>query len=187
MVMSYREKVNVLETAEKANLNINILTTDNQEFKNFKITDLDLEDEEFLIYAIEDDKMSKFAMKIKNIKNVECFSQPDELPVHSDKNSEQNHSPQEQLIIEKCDDLKELLIRKNRDYGNSAEKSFNKWGHKAFMIRIEDKMNRLENLIKNGENNLVKDESLYDTVLDLAGYELLWLVELSKKENKNEN
>lgn len=168
--MELEEIKKLLKEAFNSSRKINIISKDDWTFLDAIIVRLDLENNCADLSTKEDG-----------------FFRVDVSKIHTIQNTKEEYSQQEQLIIEKCDDLKELLIRKNRDYGNSAEKSFNKWGHKAFMIRIEDKMNRLENLIKNGENNLVKDESLYDTVLDLAGYELLWMVELTKKgESSNE-
>lgn len=91
---------------------------------------------------------------------------------------------QEELIIEKCEEVKDLLIRKNRDYGNSAEKTYIKWGDVSFMLRLEDKMNRLETLIKNNGEYEVEDEKMEDTALDGAGYFLLWLVEMEKRKRE---
>lgn len=67
---------------------------------------------------------------------------------------------------------------KNHDYGNSFEQSCNKFGIIAAIVRMGDKMNRLESLaVKRAE---VKDESIKDTLLDLANYAIMtvmWLDE----------
>lgn len=77
-------------------------------------------------------------------------------------------------IANVCEETKTILIKKNTDYGNSFETTLNKYGDVALLLRLEDKMNRLQALFKNKEQ-LVNDESFDDTVQDLAGYCLLYL------------
>ena len=76
----------------------------------------------------------------------------------------------QQRIQEQADDLAQLLIRKNADYGNSFEEQYNKRGLLGVLIRLEDKIARLDNLQK---NTAKVDESIKDTLVDLAGYALL--------------
>ena len=76
-------------------------------------------------------------------------------------------------IAHECMELGDLLIKKNTDYGNSFEKTLDKYGDVALALRLEDKLNRLETLLK--RDKLVKDESFEDTVRDMAGYCLLYL------------
>ncbi|OME55478.1 hypothetical protein BSK59_13450 [Paenibacillus odorifer] len=85
---------------------------------------------------------------------------------------------QEQRIEETCEGVKNLLKRKNHDYGNSFSLQFSKYGILSAMIRMDDKMRRLENLVS-GEKAHV-EESIEDTLEDLIGYATLALVELSK-------
>lgn len=63
--------------------------------------------------------------------------------------------------------------KKNRDYGNSFEQSLNKFGEISALIRISDKYNRLCSLITN-KGQEVKDESIDDTILDMANYLIMW-------------
>lgn len=72
--------------------------------------------------------------------------------------------------------IKLLLKRKNERYGDSFYKSLDKYGDPAFYIRLEDKINRMENLFKDG-SDLVNDsdESLLDTITDIAGYCILYI------------
>lgn len=79
--------------------------------------------------------------------------------------------------------LRNTLIQKNRDYGDSVHKQFVKYGRSALMIRIEDKFNRLDNLM-NGSKQEVKEENIEDTILDMMGYLTLAYIELQldKKE-----
>ena len=74
----------------------------------------------------------------------------------------------------------EIYERKNADYGDSFSKTFEEFGLTASAIRINDKNERFKQLIKNEAQ--VKDESIEDTLLDLANYTVLTLVEMSKHE-----
>ena len=79
-----------------------------------------------------------------------------------------------------CDDIKELLIQKNRKYGNSALKPnriFSKCSAtEQLLVRIDDKLNR----IMKGAGLLATDE---DVVNDLIGY--LVLLKISMASDKN--
>lgn len=79
-------------------------------------------------------------------------------------------------------ELQEIFVKKNTDYGNSFEESLEKHGLIAAIVRMEDKMSRLNTL--SNQEALVSDESLIDTLKDLSNYALmsaLWL-EQTKKE-----
>lgn len=80
--------------------------------------------------------------------------------------------------------LEETYKAKNNDYGNSVADTYEKFGDLSFLVRITDKYNRLMTLCNpNAPEQMVKDEKIDDTILDLANYCLLWLVE---KEYKNQ-
>lgn len=66
---------------------------------------------------------------------------------------------------------------KNKDYGDAFGKSHDKYGAVAGLTRISDKFHRLEELTLSGEQ-LVQDESVLDTLLDLANYSLMLHMEL---------
>lgn len=79
-------------------------------------------------------------------------------------------------------ELQDIFVKKNTDYGNSFEVSLEKHGLIAAIVRMEDKMSRLNTLSK--QEALVSDESLIDTLKDLSNYALMsavWL-EATKKE-----
>lgn len=72
--------------------------------------------------------------------------------------------------------VRELLVgmdktfaAKNERYGGSFEISLDKYGMIAALTRISDKFNRAENLILTDSCGTV-DESLSDTLLDMANY-----------------
>lgn len=75
--------------------------------------------------------------------------------------------------------MTDLYARKNRDYGNSFDKSMDKFGMVVSAIRIGDKVNRLQSLVEKKGQAEVKDESIADTFMDLACYAIMtymWLV-----------
>ena len=74
---------------------------------------------------------------------------------------------------------------KNADYGDSVGDTYNKFGDVSFLTRITDKYNRILSLSDKGECGEVKDESLDDTILDLANYCVLWLVERKYKAEQS--
>lgn len=78
-------------------------------------------------------------------------------------------------------ELQEIFVKKNTDYGNSFEESLEKHGVIAAIVRMEDKMSRLNTLSKN--EALVKDESIIDTLKDLSNYALMTAVWLEQDED----
>ena len=81
-----------------------------------------------------------------------------------------------------CDELKDLYLRKNTDYGDSFHKTFIEEGMAMSRIRLSDKLERFKRLTKSGEQN-VKDESVRDTLIDLANYAIMTIVEMERVKN----
>jgi len=77
-------------------------------------------------------------------------------------------------------DLSDTLIAKNHDYGNAFHESVQDFGNAVMAIRINDKAKRLKTLLKTDQQ--VKDESIEDTLRDLAGYAILSLIELEQQK-----
>ncbi len=78
-----------------------------------------------------------------------------------------------------CQELTETYKKKNSDYGNSFENSLDKHGLIAGIVRMDDKMSRLISLNSKKEQQDM-DESLRDTLMDLANYAIMsvmWLDE----------
>lgn len=88
-----------------------------------------------------------------------------------------NNAQHHQMI---CDRLNNIYRRKNHDYGDSFSKQFEEYGITSSVIRIEDKFLRLKKLSKNIAR--VKDESIEDTLLDLANYAIMTVMELEKEQ-----
>lgn len=78
-----------------------------------------------------------------------------------------------------CGELTSIYRKKNADYGNSFSRAVEKYGLVSALTRISDKFNRLESLILHKEQE-VKDESVQDTLLDLANYCIMTVMEIRK-------
>ena len=84
-----------------------------------------------------------------------------------------------------CILLNEVYEKKNKDYGNSFEETYKRLGIISAVTRIADKMSRLESLAtKPEEERLVKDESIKDTVLDMANYCIMLAMELERESDE---
>jgi len=89
--------------------------------------------------------------------------------IHSDEESKEFRD-----IIEK---MIQLYTAKNKDYGNAFSQSYNEFGAVISAIRINDKLNRFKTLIK--QNSEVKTESIKDTLIDLANYAVMTIMEIN--------
>ena len=76
------------------------------------------------------------------------------------------------MIKDRALEVAELVEKKNRDYGNSFDKTLDEYGDTAYFLRIEDKISRLKSLSKKAAE---VDESIEDTLKDIAGYTLLMI------------
>jgi hypothetical protein len=65
----------------------------------------------------------------------------------------------------------ELFTKKNIDYGDA----FSKYGVIGVLMRIEDKLQRYMSITKNGVN-LINDEGIRDTLIDLHNYSAMALM-----------
>lgn len=84
-----------------------------------------------------------------------------------------------------CDMLNSLYIKKNHDYGDSFHTTFLEYGMVMPLIRLEDKFQRLKSLYKVG--SMVKEESIKDTLMDLANYAIMTIIELEEKKDADQN
>lgn len=73
--------------------------------------------------------------------------------------------------------MKDIHDRKNKDYGNSAHDTYVKYGLVSYLTRMDDKMNRITSLWKN-DSQLVDDEKIEDTLIDLANYAIMAVEDL---------
>ena len=70
---------------------------------------------------------------------------------------------------------------KNHDYSNAFSEMFDELGIDYAYGKLREKMNRIKVLRK--QPNMVENEGLEDALLDTAGYAILTLVELKKRNN----
>lgn len=80
-----------------------------------------------------------------------------------------------------CAELAALHAKKNAAYGNSFEKTFETFGLVSAAVRLADKTNRLATLAEKPEID-VGDESVEDTLKDLAAYAIMTLAILRERK-----
>ncbi|MDF2883548.1 MAG: hypothetical protein K0R54_4105 [Clostridiaceae bacterium] len=79
-----------------------------------------------------------------------------------------------------CERLYQIYVAKNKDYGDSFGEGFKEYGLIMPAIRLDDKLSRYKQLIKHEAE--VKDESITDTLLDLANYCIMTIIEIENKD-----
>ena len=90
---------------------------------------------------------------------------------------------------EQYDGQYKTFCKKNSDYGNSFEESLDKHGIVASIVRMGDKMNRLESLTDDSRTQQVGSESLLDTLEDLSNYAAItacWLKGVRAEDGEEE-
>ena len=79
-----------------------------------------------------------------------------------------------------CSKMFNTYKSKNHDYGNSVKDTYEKFGIDSFLVRMYDKINRLYTLTRKDIKAEVSDEKIEDTLLDLANYAILTLIEINE-------
>ena len=98
--------------------------------------------------------------------------------------TKEDHEKKVKEFVSICKEMTELYNLKNIDYGDSFGKSFEEWGMPMPCIRLTDKLNRLCSLTKNSSQK-VQDESIEDTLKDLANYSIMTLIELRRLKGRS--
>lgn len=75
--------------------------------------------------------------------------------------------------------------KKNHDYGDSFGKTIDKYGLLSLAIRLNDKLSRFETLLS--KQAKVNNESINDTLEDLATYAIMGLAWMNIKDQKEQN
>lgn len=88
----------------------------------------------------------------------------------------------EDKINEACIELANVLKQKNKKYGDSFTKTADEYGNAVLLLRIQDKLNRLKQILILNESVTNTGESELDTLLDLAGYAILAKIYLKEKK-----
>lgn len=83
-------------------------------------------------------------------------------------------------IVNECEIIKELLLEKNRKYGDSALNPIRIFSKSSpveqILVRLDDKISRLKN------KQIDEDE---DVISDLIGYLILLKISLKQRENSD--
>lgn len=79
-----------------------------------------------------------------------------------------------------CEEINDLYEKKNHDYGDSFHQTFEEEGMAMTRIRLGDKLSRFKTLSCGAEQK-VNDESIRDTLIDLANYAIMTVVEMDMK------
>ena len=98
-----------------------------------------------------------------------CDAVPDDLKLHIEPKVARHYAI--------CQKLNQVYKAKNHDYGDSFGDTYKKLGIISAVTRLSDKMNRLMSLAVKHDAQ-VKDEKIEDTLLDMANYAIMTLIEL---------
>lgn len=90
-----------------------------------------------------------------------------------------------QRHTEICKEINNLYERKNHDYGDSFHQTFVEEGMAMARIRLGDKFSRFKTLSRSGEQK-VNDESIRDTLIDLANYAIMTVLEMEVADDDAE-
>lgn len=105
----------------------------------------------------------------ENDENECCDKEPDDFKLHIEPKVVQHYAI--------CQKLNQVYKAKNYDYGDSFGDTYKKLGIISAVTRLSDKMNRLMSLAVSHDAQ-VKDEKIEDTLLDMANYAIMTLIEL---------
>ena len=85
-----------------------------------------------------------------------------------------------------CDELNSLYERKNHDYGDSFHQTLGEEGLAMTRIRLGDKFSRFKTLSRldytDAGQQQVADESIRDTLMDLANYAIMTILEMDEEK-----
>ena len=86
-----------------------------------------------------------------------------------------------ELFKELAKQMSDTFTKKRADYGQTTTETYDKFGPVSMLTRMHDKMGRLDNLLLTGNLNC-QDEKVEDTLLDLANYAIITIIERRKRE-----
>lgn len=98
------------------------------------------------------------------------------------KKAKQEYTSSKEVVFEELTkQMLETFKKKNADYGDSTTQTFREFGLTSYAIRLNDKLNRIKSFCKKGELE-VNDESVIDTLKDMANYCLLAVIDIKNQE-----
>lgn len=139
---------------------------------------------EIVGYKIENEKV-RYNVK-SNQSPIVYIVEEDDMELASmedswkDMDYEVTHEPSFPIVLS---EMYELYQKKNHDYGDSFSALFKDFGLVYSVPRIYEKATRLKTLLK-AKNEV--NESVRDTLIDLASYCVMTIVELDKLNKKGE-
>lgn len=152
---------------------------DNCELKKLYDSDVDKYTDDYgcAFEDMDDDMLIKCYNWCKKIdlsacENAEaecCNIESDDLKLHIEPKVAQHYAI--------CQKLNQVYKAKNHDYGDSFGDTYKKLGIISAVTRLSDKMNRLMSLAVSHDAQ-VKNEKIEDTLLDMANYAIMTLIEL---------
>lgn len=179
--MTRKEKIDVLEwycdhcgdTCDKCELK-NMYDKETDEFTDNYSCAFDEMDDKML------DKCYDWLRDIRpaDCENAEakyCDVEPSALKLHIEPKVARHYTI--------CQKLSQVYKAKNHDYGDSFGDTYKKLGIISAVTRLSDKMNRLMSLAVSHDAK-VKDEKIEDTLLDMANYAIMTLIELGYEVDK---
>lgn len=83
-------------------------------------------------------------------------------------------------------EMADTFSKKNSDYGNAFEEILDDFGASYAVGRLKEKHKRLTKLITSNKQE-VEDESIEDTLLDMANYAVLTIMWLQKQKERANN
>lgn len=95
-----------------------------------------------------------------------------------------------EFFLEMTKTMAEIYENKNSNYGDSFSKLVKQYGLVAGVIPLTNKLNRISTLVENSMktgnfNNYY--ESIEDSLIDLANYAIMTLIELEDLKRNNES
>ena len=94
---------------------------------------------------------------------------------------------QEELFSTILGELFDTYKKKNSDYGNTFEKLFKELGAVYAYSHMYEKLMRIKTLMNDLNPPKVKEESIKDSLKDLASYAILTLVQILQIEEERAN
>ena len=83
--------------------------------------------------------------------------------------------------------LTELRAKKNSDYGDGFIKNYDRYGQRLIFFDLLRKWQRLENILLTEKETQVSDETIEDTLGDLAVMSINAMIWLQMQKNKKIN
>ena len=183
-VLNAKDPIKVL--VEEFNLELDCCKCPYDDECDVRDTDCDDAFVEYLEQNIEVNESDLKTVEIKENTKETLQETLDEVKETLQKTLDKVKEPVENEFMEEykkiVTETMELCVKKNKDYGSSVQDTFEKFGDISYLVRITDKYNRICSLLnREGE---VKDESIDDTIRDMANYAFLWLASRNLKEKK---